>query len=159
MMKTFLLILAGILALWFVYAQVGNWRERRRRRPVKEALGGSPATVLDLAAADLMELHHDRVCLLYWTDRAMAWQYTRRQDVVRVIPFDEIAGVALDPDLLVLAIETKDGRHHAWQFRRSPTKLYQRLVGAIGQARPNSWKGDALLRQVRGEIGPLLWGG
>lgn len=156
-MKAFLLILASLLVLWFVVAQVGGRREKRRRRPVVEVLGGSPATKLDLPAADLMELVHDRICLVYWTEQAMAWQYTRRQDVIGVIRFDEIAGIAFDPNILVLAVETNDGRHHAWQFRRSGARLCSGLTGAIGRARPDCGWGTPLLQQVRTEIGPLLW--
>jgi hypothetical protein len=156
--EIFLLILGGLLLLWFVVAQVGRSRERRRRRPVKEALGASPATALDLPAVDLMERDHDRVCLVYWTDRAMAWQYSRRLDVIRVIRFDEITGLAIDPSILVMAVGTADGKHYAWQFDRSSARLVPRLTSAIGKARPASGKGDSLLREIRGEIGPLAWG-
>lgn len=157
-MKTALLVIAGVLVLWFVAAQIGRWRQRRRRRPVIEALGEKPFTVLDLAAVDLMEHEHDRVCLAYWTTRAMAWQFTRRPELVRTIRFDALAGVALDPNLLVLAIETQDGRHHAWQFRRARTRLYERLLAAIREARPDAGRGDTLLREIQDEIGPLAWG-
>lgn len=158
-MKPLLLIVASLFVVWFVAAQFGRRAERRRRRPVVEALGGHPSTKLDLAAADLMELVHDRICLVYWTEQAMAWQYTRRQNLISVIRFDDIAGVALDPNILVLAIETNDGRHHAWQFRQSGARLCSSLMAAIGKACPDSGRGTPLLQEVRSEIGPLLWGG
>jgi hypothetical protein len=106
-----------------------------------------------------MEREIDRVSLVYWT--AMAWQYTRHQDVVRVIRFDDIEGYALDPSILVLAVQTKDGKRHAWQFRpvQRQAVLVSRLLGAIVEARPDSGWGTGLLQEVREEIGPLLWGG
>lgn len=158
-METVLLVLVSIVLLWVVVAPIGRSFERRRRLPVVQALGQPPASVFTVDGVDLMEREHDRRCLFYWTDDAMAWQYTRRQDVVRVIWFHRITGYALAYDLQVLAIETADGRHHAWQFRRSLAKLHEReLLAAIVRARPGMEEADTLLGEVRDVMGPLEWG-
>lgn len=94
---------------------------------------------------------------MYWTEHAMAWQYTRRQDVIRTVRFEELSRVAFDQNAHVLAIETKSGELHAWQFRASATKLDRYLLGAIAKARPGVSGGDELFQRIKGEIGPLVW--
>jgi hypothetical protein len=154
-MEVALVVVASLLLAWFIVARVMTWRQKRRRKLIIQALGSDSFTRLDLPAVDLMEKLEDPVCLVYWTKQAMAWQYTRRQDVIRMVKFEDLSSVAFDPRAHALAIETRNGDIHVWQFRASSTKLDRYLLGAIAKARPDVRGGDELFRRIESEIGPL----
>lgn len=157
-MKTALAVVASLVGVWAVGTIVFRIRERRLRKPVAAKLKGPPANKLDLPAVDLAEHQQDRVCLVYWNDRAMAWQFPRRKEDIRTIPFANIRGWGLDANLHILLIETEK-RGYGWQFRRTRrvAVLLSQLAWAIKAGAPHDVAtGQEVGDRIQHQLGPLM---
>lgn len=161
-----LYVVAGIIVVWFLAAQISKANLRRKARPLAEALGGKLVNpTFPIVGADLT-MHDDsggqRICKIYWNQNGLVYLHTKNPRAFEVIRVAEIAGVGFDQHnrILGIALVERNGVR-GWQFGlgRTGAASVGGVVRLLRELLKNkfSMTADATMTRLEKVAGPISY--